>query len=438
MIVFTGARRFSPFALSWIAALLLLGWSAEAHAQAPFALLHTFDGAPNDGAVPYEGRGLVQGVDGMLYGTTRQGGSAGFGTVFRIAPDGTCFTILHNFLGAPIDGANPFVGLTQGVDGTLYGTTYSGGSGGLGTIFQIANDGSGYTLLHSFVDAETEGRNPRASLVQGADGTLFGTSELGGGANLGTVFQISPDGTGFMVMHSFTGAPMMDGAFPTASLIQGSDGLLYGTTYAGGSANLGTIFQMAPDASTFTLLHSFTGGLTDGQHPQAGLIQGVDGTLYGTTVEGGNAGCFFPFPTTCGTVYEMAPDGGGFALIHTFTHGHTDGWLPIAGLIRDANDTLYGTTVYGGSSDLGTVFQLTPDGSFTLLHNFTFAPTDGNSPFAALMQDSGGVLYGTTGAGGPRQFGVLFALSSAPSGSPATPTRRTSTPFVAGGNRNRP
>src|SRR5712692_9665142 len=144
---------------------------------------------------------------------------------------------------------------------------------------------AGYAVVYSFcpmAGCEADGSQPVAGLLLGFDGMLYGTTRFGGLGHRGTVFQMAPDGSGFAVLHSFTGGTA-DGERPVAGLIQGPDGTLYGTTELGGSSSAGTIFQLAPNGSGFGILHSFTGGAEDGQYPVAGLIQGSDGTLYGTT-----------------------------------------------------------------------------------------------------------------------------------------------------------
>jgi uncharacterized repeat protein (TIGR03803 family) len=276
----------------------------------------------------------------------------------------------------------------QGPDGTLYGTTAYGGSGsncfgsiGCGTVFRLSPDGSGFTLLHTFTGGPTDGATPYAGLIQGPDGTLYGTTAgtIFQGSSVisrGSVFRLAPDGSGFTILHSFTGNPPDEGADPEAGVIQGSDGTLYGTTrqsYFG----VGTLFKMAPDGSGFTVVHRFTGGPTGGAYPRAGLIQGSDGTLYGTTEGGGSV--------DNGTVFQVAPDGSGFTLLHSFTNRPTDGAAPDAGLIQGSDGTLSGTTVVGGAVGRGTVFKMAPDGSgYTLLTSFTDTPTGGNR-FAALV-----------------------------------------------------
>jgi uncharacterized repeat protein (TIGR03803 family) len=266
----------------------------------------------------------------------------------------------------------------------------------------MAPDGSGFSLLHSF--AGPDGAFPLSNVIQDPDGTLYGTAEFGGAANGGTVFQMAPDGSGFTVLHCFSGS---DGNDLSAGLIQAADGTLYGTTFGGGDAGSGTVFQMTPDGSGFTVLHSFTGGTMDGANPKGGLLPGPDGTLYGTTLRGGDA--------NLGTVYQMAPDGSGFALLYSFSG--PDGASPLSNVIQGPDGTLYGTTVSGGDFRTGTVFQMAPDGSgFMLLHSFlgAFQPT------AGLTQGPDGTLYGTTTGVEILNGGVVFSLSPGAAASPAT------------------
>jgi uncharacterized repeat protein (TIGR03803 family) len=204
--------------------------------------LHSFVGGPNSGGNPW---GLVQGSDGNFYGTTEFGGTNDAGTVFRVSPSGTS-TTLYSFVGYPTDGQSPFASLVQGSDGNFYGTTYYGGastkcSGGCGTVFQISPSSS-YTNLYSFVGSTNDGWYPQAPLVQGSDGNFYGTTENGGTNNAGIVFRISPSGT-YTIVYSFVGSPN-DGRLPDAGLVQGSDGSFYGTTTEGGTNNYGTVFRL--------------------------------------------------------------------------------------------------------------------------------------------------------------------------------------------------
>ncbi len=197
------------------------------------------------------------------------------------------------------------------------------------------------------------------------------------------------------VLHSFTGGSS-DGAFPFAGLIADSAGNLYGTTQGGGASNNGVVFKLAP-GGTETVLHSFTGG-SDGSNPLfAGLIADGAGNLYGTTEFGGGTGCGGP---GCGVVFKLTPTGSSYTVLHSFAGGSGDGANPYAGLIIDSAGNLYGTTEFGGGPGCGVVFKLAPGGTETVLHTFTGSPNDGAFPTAGLFADSGGNLYGTTAGGG--------------------------------------
>jgi uncharacterized repeat protein (TIGR03803 family) len=281
--------------LKWFAILLLapLGKFASINGQ---TLTSLYSFSRSDGGQPVSG--LVQGNDGNFYGTTTYGGPStncpfGCGTVFQISLSGT-LTNLHLFSGYPSDGGYPYAVLVQGSDGSFYGTTESGGANNSGTVFRISPSGS-FTNLHFF--SGSDGGLPVAGLVQGSDGNFYGTTEGGGANNDGTVFQISPSGT-FTNLHSFSGYPS-DGGHPYAPLLQGSDGNFYGTTYSGGTSNLGSAFRISP-GSSFTNLYFFSG--SDGGHPYAGVIQGSDGNFYGTTSAGGaSTNC----SSGCGIVFTL-------------------------------------------------------------------------------------------------------------------------------------
>ncbi len=403
-----------------------------------FSLLHSFTGS--DGANPFAG--LLQGADGALYGTTVYGGSNGYGSVFRLAADGSGYSLLHSFTGS--DGYAPYAGLLQGADGALYGTTVYGGSNNSGTVFRLAADGSNFSLLHSFTGSD--GYYPYAGLLQGVDGALYGTTVDDGGRGIGTIYRLTSDGSSFTQVHNFS-IDSNNGAFPYASLLQGADGALYGTTTQGNYPAIGGIvFRLAPDGS-YSLLHSFTG--SDGAYPYAGLLQGADGALYGTTNRGGTSDHGTVFSLTAdgsysllynfngfdgyapyagllqgadgafygtlsysygGTVFHLTADGSSFSLLHQFDF--SDGSRPYAALIKGADGALYGTTYQGGTYDRGTVFRLATDGSFSLLHSFTGSGSDGAYPYAGLLQGMDGALYGTTFYGGSNGVGTVFRLAT--------------------------
>lgn len=358
-------------------------------------VLHTFTNNP-DGSAPINS--LVSGVDNALYGVTAQGGTdASGGILFKINPDGTGYTILHQFSSSDTGGSGlifpPVVVLTvmQASNGTLYGTTYAGGTNSYGSIFRLNSDGSLYTVIHSFSAADT---GP-SSLIQGRDGELYGTT-------LQTVFRFDPTSGNYNILHTFTGAP--DGSVAFGKLIQANDGALYGTTYFGGTNSEGCVFKVTTNGNIYAELHAFSGN-PDGADSYAGVMQGNDGMLYGTTRIGGT--------NNQGTVYKLNLDGSSYQVICNFA-GTADGDSPLGSLVQGPGNVLYGTTASGGTENNGTVFALNPDGSgLDILHNFINAP-DGAGPYAGLtlgtFTGGTGALYGTTTTGGTSGSGTLFAF----------------------------
>jgi uncharacterized repeat protein (TIGR03803 family) len=364
---------------------------------------------------------LIQGSDGNYYTTTSAGGSggcpsevegqtAGCGAVVRITPSGQ-LSVVYSFPynssnnSAP-NGANVDAGLLQGPDGNFYGLTTAGGTegtnwcvtsvgiAGCGTIFELTPTGM-LTVLHNFCGPNgcgtlaTDGTNPLGRLAIGPDGNLYGTTQSGGLAevyNQGTIFRISLSGSGYTIVHLFTGATGSgDGANPAAGLTLGSDGNFYGTTEFGGSSGYGTVFKMTL-AGTVTIMHSFANNDPDGQQPMGALVEASDGNLYGTCYDGGANGW--------GTVFRISKSGT-FLKLYDFniTTGNV-GNLPRAGLIQASDGNLYGTAWEGGANDEGSIYQITLGGVATLEASFD-ASTTGASPFGALVQGSDGRLYVT-------------------------------------------
>jgi uncharacterized repeat protein (TIGR03803 family) len=261
--------------------------------------------------------------------------------------------------------------------------------------------------------------NPDSVLIFDSAGNLYGTASFGGNENVGVAFELSPKaGGGYSekVLHSFskTGG---DGQNPSNGLIVDSAGNLYGNTMAGGADDQGTVFELSPPVPpstqwTETILHSFGSSSSDGQDPRGTLVFDAAGNLYGVTEEGGSS--------VVGTAYELSPAGGGVwneSIIHTFTTG--TGWLPSGGMILDASGNLYGVTGFGGGEGDGVVFELSPAGggswSYTILHNFT-SGSDGSFPEGGLVFDSAGNLYGITAYGNPIGNGTVFELSPSSGG----------------------
>jgi len=294
-------------------------------------------------------------------------------------------TLLHEFAGGPGDGSYPRDSLV--FDGTfLYGMTYSGGVSGSGTIFKIGTDGSGYALLHEFAGGSADGAQPQGSLCLSGT-TLYGMTLLGGGGTSnGTIFKIETSGTGFTILHKFAGYP--SATRPEGTLLV-SGSTLYGTTAAGGSSNMGSLFKISTSGTGFTLLHSFTGGSGDGNSPTDCLtLNGT--TLYGMTRYGGGS--------NKGTIFKIETDGSGYALLREFAGGGTDGSTPYGGLLY-YNSYLYGMTRLGGDADLGTIFHIYKNGGdFNLMHEFAGGANDGRFPEGSLTLLGGG-LYGMTTEG---------------------------------------
>ncbi|MGO8696665.1 MAG: beta strand repeat-containing protein [Limisphaerales bacterium] len=360
--------------------------------------LYFFTNLP-DGVYP---AGLIQGGDGNFYGTIVGLDNLGSfnsaaGAVFKITPTGN-LTNLYSF-GYDNGGADPQAGLVQGKDGSFYGTTSEGGTGNAGTVFKINASGN-FANLYSFTNGN-DGANPEGSLVQGSDGYLCGTTHGGGAAGYGTVFKISTNGL-FTNLYSFANiatTTSTDGADPEAGLVVGRDGNFYGTTYDGGYYFAGNVFRITPKG-VLTSLYSFF-GYDDGANPQAGLVQGRDGNFYGTTSGGGSG--------SAGTVFRVSA-GGQFRSLYSFTNG-ADGASPQSGLVQGSDGDFYGTAYSGGSNGVGTVFKLSSSGLFSILYSFT-GDNDGSFPEAALIQASDGCFYGTASQGGSNGFGTVFKISA--------------------------
>jgi uncharacterized repeat protein (TIGR03803 family)/T5SS/PEP-CTERM-associated repeat protein len=321
--------------------------------------------------------------------------------------------LLYSFMNYP-DGELPVAGLVQGSDGNFYGTTRNGGTTninslnyiGYGTVFRFTPSTGIETPLHIFTNYPSDGANPAAGLVQGSDGNLYGTTELGGTAVAGTVFRINPISGVYTSLYSFQSTSPTDGYWPQAGLVQGFDGNFYGTTYYGGTTyNGGTAFRITP-SGTETILYSFGSG--HAFYPVGGLVQGCDSNFYGTTYEGGTNSCG---EYGCGAVFRISPSGTETDL-HYFGSSPDDGVNPAAGLVQGSDGNLYGTTTSGGTGG-GMAFRISTNGTYTRLYYFAGPPNDGQLPNSGLVQGSDGNFYGTTYFGGTNapQYGTVFKLS---------------------------
>jgi len=318
-----------------------------------------------------------------------------------IAPAHCQDEVLHLFRGHR-DGAQPSGGLIADNKGSLYGGTGGGGTGtqcydgtmGCGTLYKIAKDGR-EKVLYSF-QGGSDGISPAGSLLTDNSGDLYGATEGGGGNGCagygcGTIFKLARGGKE-TVLYTFQGGS--DGGYPQGSLIADTSGNFYGVTGEGGygAECCGTVFEVQPNGNKITL-YTFQGG-SDGAYPVGGLIADAAGNLYGMTDIGGGTGCG---GDGCGTVFKLTP-GGTESVLYAF-QGITDGQFPEAGLITDDAGDLYGTTTWGGTSDAGTVFEVTPAGQKTVLYSFK-GGSYGGYPEAGLIMDKKGNLYGTTYGGG--------------------------------------
>ena len=381
--------------------------------------LHSFcsESGCLDGTLPLAG--LVQGTDGNLFGTTAYGGtkSSTGGTVFKMTPGGALTTI-YSFCAqaACLDGSYPSAGMLPDVNGDLYSTAFLGGAYQGGTLFKVTPSGA-LTTPYNFC-AQTnclDGAGLEATLIRGTDGFLYGTTSGGGGVanahDKGTIFVITPSGT-LTTLYRFCAQPnCVDGSTPTAGLVQAINGDLYGTTYYGGAHNYGTVFKITLGGA-LTTLYNFCSrsGCSDGEFPQGGLTLGNDGFLYGTTTSTTAGG----IDGDGGTVFVITP-GGTLTTLYRFCTqpGCKDGSSPTASLIQGSDGNLYGMTLVGAYGG-GTIFKITPGGALTTLYNFCTLSecADGDTPVGSLVQDTNGMFYGVTTDGGANSSGTVFSLST--------------------------
>jgi uncharacterized repeat protein (TIGR03803 family) len=339
---------------------------------------------------------LIQDSAGNLYGATVLGGETNGGVVYMLDPAGH-ETVLHSFSNGRYGSASSS-GVSGDPSGNFYGTAYWGGTGGSGVVYQM-NAAGNYSTLYSFTGG-ADGGNPIGGVFRDAAGNLYGTTYNGGPNGYGVVYEVAAAGQQ-TVLYAFTGGT--DGGSPNAGVIADSDGNLYGTTYLDGVGNAGVVFKLTPSGQQ-TVLHSFAGA--DGSNPYAGVVRDAAGNLYGTTLYGGSG--------NQGVVYEIDA-AGNYTVLHNFAGG-SDGGYPEAGLILDAAGSLYGTAQDGGAASSGVVYQIDAAGNFTVLYSFA-GGTAGGNPFAGVVRDAAGNLYGNTHAGGTGNTGegcgVVYKLDTA-------------------------
>jgi uncharacterized repeat protein (TIGR03803 family) len=387
--------------------------SAQSNGATEQVLLLFGASAPDAGDNPVTGLTFDQ--SGNLYGSTIGGGLYPNGTVFEMTNSGGvwAYTIAYNFGSIPHDGYYSASPLVFDADGNLYGTTQQGGTHGEGTVFQLVRSQSGVwteNQLYSF-QGGTDGAYPQGNIALDSEGNIYGTTTSGGsssGYGYGTVFQVAPAGNGTWrerLLHRFTGG--IDGNFPYGGLTIDGSGNLFGTTMDGGAEGYGVVFELirSGNARQMRIIHTFDSCASS--QPFGNLIVDASGNLYGTTAQCG------------GSVFEMTPVSSSwrFHTLYTFS-GETAPIFPYDGVVRDSSGNLYGTSYFGGTQNEGTVFEVSPtnSGKWTMqvLHSFSYnivGPLDGFYPEGGLVIDSFGNLYGTTFYGGYSNEGTVFEVT---------------------------
>jgi len=377
---------------------------ASVSSSLTFETVYNFTNTPD--AAPTEGP-LEQGSDANFYGVNGGEGYAN-GAVYRVSPAGV-ETVLYSFANPVLpEGEFAPLALKQGSDGNFYGTTTDGGKPDVGTnmVFQITPQGT-LTTVHTF--NEDCHPWPVGKFTLGTDGTFYGVAMCGGTYGYGMVYAITT-AREYNCVYSFAGGS--DGIQPMAAPVQGPDGNFYGTTQYGGTntdrnasyAGCGTVYRLTPGVSE-TVLYRFTGGV-DGDEPTAPLVLGRDGNLYGTTQSGGLTDYN---PETglygYGTVFQITTNGH---LITLYAFHGADGSTPMGPLVQGADGEFYGTTKSGGTNDWGTVFRINSAGTLTTLHQFD--GDDGAGPRGGLVLGSDGAFYGTTSVNDQTEAGTLFRI----------------------------
>jgi uncharacterized repeat protein (TIGR03803 family) len=351
---------------------------------------------------------VPNGRKAVLFGETAYGGASGRGTIFAMNPNGTGYRVLDSFAGGTRDGSQPSYGALQRVGNVLYGTTLRGGPANLGVIFKINTDGTGYAVLHTFAGGTRDGSLPYSSPTA-AGSILIGMTSRGGTNHAGTVYSMNDDGTGFHILYSFAQATGIQPHGPLT--IHG--GSLYGMTPQGGTAGDGVIFRFDLGTGQYVVLHQFLGGAADGATPDHGGVTVKGSQLFGLTSKGGIA--------NDGVVFRINTSGVNFQVLHSFATGRKNGIRPLGSLLLHGA-TLYATASAGGRLNQGVAFKIDTSGrSFKVLAALTGPPSDGASPLDNLVMYKG-ELYGTAKFGGsvapakprsgdpPFDNGVIFGV----------------------------
>jgi uncharacterized repeat protein (TIGR03803 family) len=368
----------------------------EARTLPSIVTLASFNGSNGDSPIA----SLIEDSSGNLFGTTDAGGTFNNGTVFEVAAGSGSITTLASFNGS--NGAVPFAGLIEDSSGNLFGTTREGGTSNSGTVFEVVAGSGSITTLASFNGFN--GAIPSGGLVEDGSGNLFGTT-FEGLLGFGNVFEVAAGSGSITTLAWFDGSSGVD---PIAGLVEDGSGNLFGTTFGGGRPGPGTVFEVVAGSGSITTLASFNG--SNGADPFAGLVEDRSGNLFGTTREGGTS--------NNGTVFEVAAGSGSITTLASFNGAN--GADPFAGLVEDRSGNLFGTTREGGASNIGTVFEVAAgSGSITTLESFD--GSNGANPYAGLVEDVSGNLFGTASGGGSG-YGTVFEIPRATSTAITAPT----------------
>jgi uncharacterized repeat protein (TIGR03803 family) len=408
-------KRATPaFLIALALSCLVPGLAPKAIGVIPAGTVNVIYSFAGGGDGEYADTDLETDSAGNIYGTTVLGGDFGGGTVFRLSPTPNAWvhTVLYSFTGGA-DGGEPYKGVTLDREGNLYGTAVTGGSGscegGCGVVYKLTNSGGTYTqtVIHAFT-GEHDGSGPGARVTVDRSGEVYGMTPTGGGYGLGTIYKISPRQDGnwtFRVVHTFTGGA--DGGSGSAGRMILRDGHLYGAATTGGIS--GVVFALTPRGVGewhFRTIYSFA-GQADGSFPYGALLFGRSGNIYGTTYYGGT--------NNIGAVYELySRPGGEWAekVLYSF-QGGSDGSSPISNLVFDNTGNLYGTTSEGGLGS-GTIFKLSPAGggqwTETVVHPFQ-GPPDGAFSYNGMVVDQFGNFYGATVHGGDNDDGSIYKFT---------------------------
>ncbi len=404
------AASRGALAMALISALLVMAGPAQGQTG---SALYSFAGG-SDGANPLAS--LVADGAGNLYGTTFLGGAGvgrGHGTVFELSPNGGGGwneTVLYSFTGGADGGYPLYANLTLDGQGNLYGTASAGGAHGMGVVFELSPAGGSWTetVLYNF-SGGTDGASPISGLVKDAAGNYYGATNAGGAATWGVIYELSPSGGGWTEQVIYTFVNQVDINYD--GLAMDSAGNIFTATYAPG-----TILEVSPNGQggwSGTVIHTYAGPPKDGAQPSGTPVVGKDGSLYGTTRSGG--------ANNFGTVYRLTPITKGKKkgtwkekILYSFKGGTKDGSSPFAGITFDAAGNIYGTTITGGTTGVGTVYELVAPvgkGGYKEKVLWSLARKTGSSPFDSVILDSAGNVYGTAYQGGANGDGGVFEVS---------------------------